>query len=354
MTDEEMLQRVVEALAPEPAMLAGFRKGGRLLLGIPRQPEAAARTLGLYQPQRKAARAVTGAFRFLAKRGLHHWILPKLSISPSSARQIPELAGIEHVTRGVLLGSPEHKVRRAVATYRNHGEWEVSKIAMADEGHKILASEANALARIQPFTDAVPRLLGLHRSGDLTLLRMPYLTGMPLDSGETHGVLGLLESWKRDLPLQRADQFNEWPSIERALSISTEGKSVSSEIRALMLRPMVRHGDFARWNLLRKHDGTITAFDWEWGHPAGMPGLDLVHYFLQDLRLVQRLPHPDAIEGTVKQMRETESSLLLRETGWPDDLILPVIASLAYKQGAGHQENSDVLNAALSLWAAKQ
>lgn len=354
MTDEEMLQRVVGALAPESTMLAGFRKGGRLLLGIPEQPEAAARTLGLYQPQRTAARAVTVAFRLLAKRGLHHWILPKLSTSPSSARQISELAGIEHATRGVLLGSPEHKVRRAVATYRNHGEWEVAKIAVGDDGHEILASEACALAEIQPFTDAVPRLLGLHRSDDLTLLRMPYLTGVPLDSGETHGVLGLLESWKRDLPLHRADQFNEWPSIERALSDSAEGRSVSSGIKPLMLRPMVRHGDFARWNLLRKNDGSITALDWEWGHPAGMPGLDLVHYFLQDLRLVQRLPYPEAIEGTVKRLRETESSLLLHQTGWPDDLMLPVIASLAYKQGAGHQENSAVLNAALSLWAAKQ
>ena len=352
MTDEEMLQRVVGALAAGPTELSGFRKGGRLLLGIPRQAEAARRTLGLYQPQRPAARVMTGIFRILADRGLHHRFLPGLSVSPSTASVIPELAGIEPATRGVLLGSPEHKVRRAVATYRNHGAWEVAKIALGDKGHAILASEAHALGGIHPFTDAVPRLLGIHRCEDLTIMRMPYLSGTPLDSSGISGVLGLLESWKRDLPRQRADQFDEWPAIERALSVSPEGRMLVPEIQSLMLQPMIRHGDFARWNLLRNADGSITALDWEWGHPAAMPGLDLVHYFLQDQRLVRRLPHSKAIAATLVRMRETRSFSLFRETGWPDDPMLPVIASLAYKQGAGHQENSAVLSAALSLWAA--
>lgn len=351
MTDEEMLQRVVGALAAGPVELSGFRKGGRILLGIPRQPEAAGRTLGLYQPQRPAARIMTGVFRILAERGLHHRFLPKLSIPHSSALVIPELAGIEPSTRGVLLGSPEHKVRRAVATYRNDGDWEVAKIALGDEGHAILASEARALREIQSFTASVPRLLGLHRIEDLTLMRMPYLSGTPLDPGEISGVLGLLDSWKRDLPWQRADLFDEWPAIERALAASNEGKSLALEIKSLMLQPMIRHGDFARWNLLRKADGSITALDWEWGHPAAMPGIDLVHYFLQDQRLVRRLPHEEAITTTLKRIQETGSCSLFRQTGWPDDPLLPVIVSLAYKQGSGHQENSAVLNAALSLRA---
>lgn len=352
MTDEEMLQRVVGALSAGPAELSGFRKGGRLLLGIPRQAEAARRTLALYQPQRPAARIMTGVIRLLADRGLHHRVLPGLSVSQSSAGAIPELAGIEPATRGVLLGSPEHKVRRAVATYRNHGAWEVAKIALGDEGHAILACEARALGEVQPFTDAASSLLGIHHIGDLTILRMPCLAGIPLDSGEMDGVLGLLQSWKRDLPGRRVDQFDEWPAIERALSESAEGNLVVSEIQSLMLQPMIRHGDFARWNLLRKSDGSITALDWEWGHPAAMPGLDLVHYFLQDQRLVRRLPHSEAIAATLVRMRETGSFSLFRETGWPDDPMLPVIASLAYKQGAGHQENSAVLTAALSHWAA--
>lgn len=348
MTDEEMLQRVVGALASGPVELSGFRKGGRLLLGIPRQPEAAGRTLGLYQPQRPAARIMTGVFRFLAERGFHHRFLPKLSVPPSSARVIPELAGIEPSTRGVLLGSPEHKVRRAVATYRNDGDWEVAKIALGDEGYAILNSEARALGEIHSLTAAAPRLLGLHRIEDLTLMRMPYLSGMPLDPGEISGVLGLLDSWKRDLPRQRADQFDEWPAIERALAASDEGRSLVQELKPLILQPMIRHGDFARWNLLRKPDGSITALDWEWGHPAAMPGLDLIHYFLQDQRLVRRLPHEEAITTTLKRMRQTDSFTLFRQTGWPDDPMLPVIASLAYKQGSGHQENTDILNVAVA------
>jgi len=68
--------------------------------------------------------------------------------------------------------------------------------------------------------------------------------------------------------------------------------------------------------------------------------------------LVRRLPHAEGIAATLVRMRETGSFSLFREAGWPNDPMLPVIASLAYKQGAGHQENSAVLTAALSHWAA--
>ena len=38
----------------------------------------------------------------------------------------------------------------------------------------------------------------------------------------------------------------------------------------------------------------------------------------------------------------------LDTTGWSGDPLLPIIASLAYKQGAGHQENAEMMQAAVA------
>jgi aminoglycoside phosphotransferase (APT) family kinase protein len=115
----------------------------------------------------------------------------------------------------------------------------------------------------------------------------------------------------------------------------------------LQLQPVIRHGDFARWNLLRQNDNSLIALDWEWGHPTGMPGLDLVHYFLQDARLVARMEPSEAIRLVCSLLELPLSCNHLDKTGWPRKAMLPIIASLAWKQGAGHQENAEMLEAAV-------
>lgn len=180
------------------------------------------------------------------------------------------------------------------------------------------------------------------------MLRMPFKTGSRLRQGESQEALASLNSWFRDLPPRGISEFDEWPSIDRALNSFQEGNAIIDVLDSIKLRPAVRHGDFARWNLLRNPDGSISAIDWEWGHPEGMPGLDLVHYFLQDARLVNRLPGSQAIEAAAIQLRTAECSRHLADSGWPADPLLPIIASLAYKQGAGHQENTEILNAAVA------
>ena len=43
-----------------------------------------------------------------------------------------------------------------------------------------------------------------------------------------------------------------------------------------------------------------------------------------------------------------QGSAYLESTGWGIDPLLPIIASLAYKQGAGHQENRKMLKTLLN------
>lgn len=349
MTDAELLSRVWRLFDPAPATAHLLKRNGRVLLGLPAGREAATRALRLYQPQRRIARGVVAGLRWLIGLGLLDRALPKIRIEGEQENVTPALGEVTAGTCGVMLGSPEHRVRRAIASYRKDGEWEVAKIAFGEAGASLLEREAKALEGLQHSIAGVPRLLGLHRGQDVTVLRMPYLTGRPVNPGDSNDSLNLLDSWITNLPAQPITEFPEWHDIESALLGSELGLRALRRLAQESLRPAICHGDFARWNLLRTTNDSLMVLDWEWGHENGLPGIDLVHYFLQDARLVKRLGSANSIQQTLAELDSTACRAYLQKTGWSSDPILPVLACLAYKQGAGHQENRDVLMAALEF-----
>ena len=349
MTDHKLLSRVSSCIDPSASELSLVRRNGRVLLGLPSQKDGLLRALALYQPQRQAARAMVIALRGLAAIGLQGIVLPKFSLQKEQEAAMPWLPGVEPGTCGILLGSPEHRVRRAIASYRLNGRWEVAKISFGAEGRKVLEQEARALEELQAVASGVPQLLGLHHFKDITLLRMPYLEGDPVPIGQYAEALGLLDDWVGDVSATPITGFPEWQDIESALTEVSGGKDVLEQLSQLSLRPVICHGDFTRWNLRTRKDGSPVVLDWEWGHSSGMPGIDLVHYFLQDHRLVKRMPPKEAIRATIADLDRPECAAYLHKTGWHNDRILIIIACLAWKQGARHQENTEYLEAS-GLW----
>jgi hypothetical protein len=348
MTDTELIARVAAVLDPGGKGWHGLRKGNRLLLALPLGREAGLKALGLYQPQRLLAKGMVALLEVLLKCGCAGALLAKLKPQKNLENLTLPLEDINPGTCGVLLGSPEHRVRRAIASYRRDGTWEVAKVSFGEEGRLNLEREALVLGELHGTADAVPPLLGIHRADDLTLLRMPYLTGQPVPCGQMDGAIRLLESWVTDASPQGIESFPEWDAIRSALNSCARGAEALAVLCRESLCPVIRHGDFARWNLLMSGGGLI-ALDWEWGHSRGMPGLDLVHYFLQDARLVERLAPVEAIRKTITAMKSRRCAEYLARTGWSGNALLPVIASLAFKQGAGHQDNREILDAALML-----
>lgn len=349
MTDDELLTRVWRLLDRDPATAHLLKRNGRLLLGLPANREAAARALRLYQPQRRIACCIVASLRWLIRFGLHRRALPQLRMTGGHEPVSPALTEISAGTCGVLLGSPEHRVRRAIASYQKAGEWEVAKIAYGEAGAALLEQEAKTLEELRCGITGVPRLLGLHHGEDVTVLRMPYLTGRPVEPNDSKAALDLLNSWITDQPPQPITDFTEWSAIKSALSGSEIGSRALARLSKESLRPVICHGDFARWNLLQSKNGSLMVLDWEWGHSQGLPGIDLVHYFLQDSRLVKRMSPEESIKQTLVALDSAACRSYLQKTGWSSDPILPVLVSLAYKQGAGHQDNLDVLDAALEF-----
>jgi hypothetical protein len=347
MTDKETIDHVLRLFGMPSGEWKVIKRNQRALLVLPRGSEGALRAMRLYQPQRRLARIMMHFMRWCARLGLHQLILHTLRYHDHGKDAFNPLSYVKPDSLGILMGSPEHRIRRAIVSYRNGKQWEVGKVAFGPEGAANLQQEAGALGELGSTSHGVPKLLGLHFSSDATVLRMPYLTGNTIPMGEYAEALALLQNWITNEAPKPIVDFPEWPHIKTALSGFEGGQRIIERMASRHLRPVVCHGDFARWNLLRQNNGETLVLDWEWGHNGGMPGIDLVHYFLQDHRLVSRLPAKDAIKAILEDLKQDACMSYLKKTGWDKESILPIIASLAYKQGAGHQANEEILESAL-------
>ncbi len=339
--DRMIVGRVLAALDSSPTRWAGIRKNGRLLLALPADREAARRTLALYQPQRLPARILVALVRGVVSAGFSRLLPGACSGHP---RETPLLSGVDSGTVGLLLGSPEHRVRRAIASYRQSGRWEVAKIGFGEEGREALEREGEVLSRLSGFHPGVPEPLGRIWAGGMFFLRLPRIEGLLLRPGEWEDAVGVLEGWVRSEPPAPVGSFAEWQVIQAGLE-RAGGRQLTGLLEKLTLQPVVRHGDFARWNLIRGHDGSLVVLDWEWGAVRGMPGIDIAHFFAQEARLVARQAPGEVVETTLAALRRERCADYLRSVGWGRDVEGALLASLAYTHGAGQQANLEVLEA---------
>ena len=343
----EPLNQVAAALGGDISARFVLSRSGHPLLALPYSGPAALRALNLYQPQRGLAKGVAGLLRAGARFGLHR-LLPKKNANVVNAGGSTGLlpTGVHTESVGILFGSADHKVFRSVLSYQNEVNWEVAKLAAGSKGAAMLEREAAVMREIGPVVPEAPELLGLESSGSSRLLRMPYLCGHSLKHGDVEPVLTLLQSWISDSPPEPLRSFSEWTVILKGLKNFPAGGRYLEKVADLPIKRSIRHGDLARWNLLRTNDGSLKVLDWEWGEQHGLPGIDLVHYLAQDFRLVQRLPAEQVIEKTVKGLEAEFWKPYLDQTGWAGHATELAIACFAFKQGASHQDNTEILRVA--------
>jgi hypothetical protein len=339
-------------LLPEGLTRYSAHRQGRVTLSLPASREGAAQAFRLYHPQRKLAQLKTWVLSALISRELHPWVLKKSHTGDPGHLWKWEFA-YSPETVGILLGSSDHLIPRAIASFRGANGWEVAKLGEGEAARMMLRQEAAVLRELSAGNRHVPQCLGLHEQGDMTILRMPFMAGRTLSVGDTSEALEVLYQWIGNDAPQAIGEFGEWKAIRAALETTAEGKEALESLSSLKLRPVIAHGDFARWNLLHQADGPLIVLDWEWGTSRGMPGLDLVHYFAQDARLVRRLNSRDAIRLILAELEKPEAKGYLEQTGWENHPIEAVLACAAYKQGAQHQKNPEFLDACLKKYLAQ-
>ncbi len=347
MTYEQVIDAALSAVEVSPGDFAVVRRNGRPFLALPAGRVAAIHTLRLYQPQRRKARVGTSLTRFLVLAGLHRWLLPKVRFHGGVVTLEPEVPRCLPGTAGVMLGSPEHRVRRAVLTYATATGREVAKLAFGVDGRAVIDAEAAVLRGLPPATPGAPELLGAHHGEEFSILRLPWIRGRVVLPNDSAAAIALLDQWVSGESPQPIAQFPEWPAIEAALAGSEAGRRATAALLRHRLRPAIRHGDFARWNLLKQRGGRLMAIDWEWGCPRGMAGLDLAHYFAQDARLVMRLSPPDVVRWVEQSLHSPACRQHLEMAGWQDDPMAAMLAAIAFTVGARQQANEEVLAALL-------
>ncbi len=354
MTDEEAMDHALSTVEAAGRDQSSLKRNGRLFMTLPARRLAALHTLRLYQPQRSKARWFTFLMQFVVLSGLYRHVSPRFRGAGGMMEMKPAMPPCLPGTAGVMLGSPEHRVRRAIASYKTSNGWEVAKIAFGVDGWNVIRGEVEALNSLPERTLGAPTLLGLHRGDGISLMRMPYFQGTVLSPGESTDAIALLESWKSDMPMKLISKFPEWPAIESALSSYEQGPNILQKLSQKELRPVIRHGDFARWNLLRLTSGDLMVLDWEWGISSGLPGIDLVHFFAQDARLVQQLPPAEVVRSVEQSLDRPDCRQYLEKTGWDGEINLAILASIAFTVGAKQQANEEVLGAALAIASQAQ
>jgi hypothetical protein len=321
-------------------------RGGHPLLALPENRQGARAALALYQPQRRGARWVASALGLAIPLGCQR-LLPTASPAPDRSARAADgddfPFALRKETLGILFGSPDHRISRAVLSYQGAQGWEVAKLAMGSEGRVMLEREAAALAAIPAHAARMAPFLGLHSWNEGTWLRSQRVAGRALAPGDSTPALEILRQWVHHDPPKPITDFEEWTAVKLALCDLPGGETALGRLHGFVLRPVIRHGDFARWNLLREAGGRISVMDWEWGAARGLPGIDLVHFFLQDARLVQRLTPADALRHTLAELARPECRALLDLYGWGPHAAECIIACLAYKQGSNHQDNHGIL-----------
>ena len=340
-------------LLPEGTTRYHVRRHGMVSLSLPDSREGAAHAFRLYQPQKRLARLKTFALKLLISRGLHPWILEK--VLPASYENIqPWEFSYSPETVGILLGSSEHLIYRAIASYRGADGWEVAKLGRGEAARTMLRNEAAVLRELSKRGLSVPRCLGLHEHGEMTILRMPYLAGSGLSIRDSGEALDVLIQWAGNAAPESISGFEEWKSICAALETTADGREALESLSTQVVRPVIAHGDFARWNLLHQANGPLIVLDWEWGNTHGMPGLDLVHYFAQDARLVRQLDSANALRVVEASLSLPKAKAYLAQTGWTGNPITPILAWAAFKHGARHQKIADFLAESLKVYLERQ
>lgn len=331
----DVLERALRRLGVSGGQRYGLvLRDSRVLCALPANRATALRTLALYQPQRRKAKLLKSGFRLVAGIGWHLRFLKGWTIPGNGAG--------EGTPVGVLVGSSGHLCDRAVAVLHGPDGWQVVKLAFGGNGGEILSAEA-AMLRAMEGKAWVPRLISYDEDGPVAELRMAWQEGRPWNGEDLRPVLDLLNQWlARDEPRALAD-FPEWRWIRPMLASRPEWAGRVEGLGSLLLRPAIRHGDLTRPNLRIDDDGTLCVHDWERGALDGIPGIDLVHFLVQD-RLFRTRKSPRQV---VDSVRETLAEPLFREwladVGWPDRADDLMAFTFALNTGAGYLDQEALL-----------
>jgi hypothetical protein len=261
-------------------------------------PALSAAGLSVHTPARTSSLLKHYAIRLATRTRLPLWYRDTVCIAQRKTPPLHQLLG--QLFPGIKLhlamtsGAPEpaknRKTSVAVLDEKGHRR-AFLKVAGSPLSRRLLQHEAMVLKEIENAEgDArrTPRLLFAGEvEGRFVTIQTP-LAGKP--------VLGSLTDTHRDflrslhLPVRKvASETSVVSSLaSRILALEPERPELLAMLEQIMpvlegmtVPSTIVHGDFVPWNL-RRRDGEISAFDWEYAQIDGLPLMDETHFMIQD------------------------------------------------------------------------
>ncbi|HWE01398.1 MAG TPA: phosphotransferase [Tepidisphaeraceae bacterium] len=260
-------------------------------------PAISAAALSLYTPSRRSAKLKRAAVRLAMHARLPIWYRDHLWIAqrhlPPIEASLDPLLHTRHVRWALSSGAPvgaRNRKASALVLAPDGQMLAFVKIARSDIARRIALREAGVLerlAQVPALRDSTPRVIfSADVDGDRLLAQTPLPGGpAPIEFTAAHAAfLALLQT-----PVTVRAAFTatvaQMPTRLLALSMphpelmETYYRTLPT-LQKFDVPITITHGDFAPWNL-RRHDGRVGAFDWEYGEPSGLPLMDEIHYRLQ-------------------------------------------------------------------------
>lgn len=288
----------------------------RMALGLPADREAAKLVSELYHPHRWKGRMLKSITHVLIATYTHK-LLPSFKGLSGCEPEIDWLSQAAKAgTVGFLGCNPSHGLRCILSgTLPETGKAFIAKLGF-DQGATAIQREADFLKSIEGKYPGVIGVMDFQNGSDWNLLRLNYLGEEGIPSMADSRVRNLLESWISEEKVS----LGELPWSRRLLDLVSHNSAPAGwheKMENLTIHRALVHGDFAVWNL-RLVNGTIQAFDWEWGNENGVAGIDLAHGLRQEYSLVKAFPAKHAIAAILNSAQQPPWQSYLEKTGWKD------------------------------------
>ena len=351
-SDINLLVKAWQSLTGDGGNLYLIYRGGRVLLALPAGRREALVTLGLYQPQKNFAKSLALALGCLVRLGLHKLFLRRLQVPALTVSDFDPIQGFERGSLGILLGNPEHPVRRAIVSLRVKGHDEVAKMAFGLDGRKLVSLESSVIENLPEKVPGLPILTGTRFSNEVSLMKMLYFKPLEGQSSSFESHVFLLRSWLGNGEAMPLSGFPEWEQITNIVSQVTSMELLEGgkdRLEKIVLVPSVRHGDFAPWNLRLDSEGKLVALDWEWGTGFGVPGFDLVHYLCQEGRLIRGFKAQRLIRYVEATLKSSLAGAYLQLAGWRGLERELFISTMAFYQSRCFPGSDELLDLLIGL-----
>jgi len=283
------------------------------------RPAISSAAFDLYTPARASARLKRLAARALTYARLPVWYRDQVCIAQRSAP--PLEVAMSKLFPGTALhvalssGAPDDARNRKVSAAVIDPAGRILaflKLARSEMCRSLVQNEATILRKLpgilgESFSAAPKLLFSDEVDGTLVTAQTP-LPGKTVSRwGGAHGsFLKSLET-RHLQPASDSEIVRTLPERIAALSparpeLAAAFSSVIPTLSRMALPATVVHGDFAPWNL-RRRSGRVAAFDWEYGHVGGIPGIDQTHYLLQTGYLLENW----SVSTAIGQLRAAET-----------------------------------------------